>query len=103
MKSVKKFDARFFDPREPGKRRKNAAAMCERFNALHPEGTAVRVYPLARWLDDCHKETTVKSPGAFVNPGGCAVVKIPGDCIALTHVVVLPASPSTSGERKETP
>lgn len=86
---IKKRDRRFFDPREPGKRRKNAADMCDRFNELHPEGTAIRVWPLARWLPDGCKDTVVKSPGAFVNAAGCGVVKIPGDCIALTHVQVI--------------
>jgi hypothetical protein len=84
-----KTDRRFFDPREPGRRRKNAAEMCARFNELYPEGTAIRVYPLARWLEDCKKETVVKYPGAFMNASGCAVVKIPGDCIALTHVQII--------------
>jgi hypothetical protein len=89
MKTRQKTDKRFFDPREPGPRRRDAAEMCIRFNELHPVGTPVRVWPLARWLDDCCKETIVKAPGAFVNPAGHAVVKIPGDCIALTHVQIL--------------
>lgn len=86
-----KHDKRFFDPRKPGSKRikKNAAEMCERFNALHPVGTRVKVFPLARWMDDCSKDTVVKEPGAFVQSAGYAVVKIPGDCIALTHVQVL--------------
>lgn len=84
-----KTDRRFFDPREPGKRRKNSAEMCESFNEQYPVGTAIRVWPLARWLDDCCNETVVKEPGAFVNSAGHAVVKIPGDCIELTHVQVI--------------
>lgn len=63
--------------------------MCAKFNELYPEGTAIKVYPLARWLEDCKKETVVKSPGAHVNAAGHAVVKIPGDCIALTHVQII--------------
>ena len=34
MRKRQKTDKRFFDPREPGKRRKNAAEMCERFDKL---------------------------------------------------------------------
>ena len=89
MEKPKKFDRRFFDPREPGPRRKNAHEMCDFFNSMHPVGTPIRVFPLARWMPDCCKETVVKEPGAFVNSAGCAVVKIPGDCIALTHVEIL--------------
>ena len=59
------------------------------FNAAHKPGTRIRVYPMARWLDDCHEETVVADVGAFVNAAGYAVVKIPGDCIALTHVEIL--------------
>jgi hypothetical protein len=84
-----KTDRRFFDPREPGKRRKNSAELCERFNTQYPIGTPIRVYPGARWQADCSREAIVKSPGAFVNSAGCAVVKIPGDCIALTHVQII--------------
>lgn len=84
-----KTDRRFFDPREPGPRRKNSAEMAARFNELHPIGTRVRVFPMARWMDDCCKETVVAVPGAYVNSAGYAVVKIPGDCIALTHVQII--------------
>lgn len=85
----KKFDRRFFDPREPGKRRKKESELCERFNAQHPVGTRIRVFPMARWMPDCCEDTVVAEPGAFVNSAGHAVVKIPGDCIALTHVQIL--------------
>lgn len=89
-----KRDTRFFDPRPVGPKRKDAAELCKRFNDQHQVGTPLRVYPMARWLDDCWKETTVKAPGAFVNRAGYAVVKVPGDCIALTHVIVLPMTAS---------
>jgi hypothetical protein len=89
-----KTDKRFFDPRPPGPKRKDAKAMCDQFNEEHPVGTPLRVYPMARWLPDCWKETVVKEPGAFVNASGHAVVKVPGDCIHLTHVIVLPTSAS---------
>lgn len=82
-----KSDRRFFDPRMPGPRRRNSAEMCRQFNELHPVGTRIRVWPLARWMDHS-KETVVKSPGAFLNGAGYAVVKIPGGCIALTHVQI---------------
>lgn len=81
---------RFFDRREPGPtRRAYQEEMAISFNAAHKPGTRIRVYPMARWLDDCHKETVVADFGAFVNSAGSAVVKIPGDCIALTHVEIL--------------
>lgn len=81
---------RFFDRREPGNTRyAYQEEMAISFNAAHKPGTRIRVYPMARWLDDCFKDTEVAAYGAFVNPAGHAVVKIPGDCVALTHVVVL--------------
>lgn len=89
-----KFNRKFFDPRPPGPRRRDGAELVARFNALHPVGTPIRVWPLHRDMEHC-KETVVKEPGAFVNSAGYAVVKIPGDCIALTHVEVLAALPSS--------
>jgi len=86
---VRRTDKRFFDPRYPGPRRRNSADLVARFNATHPIGTPIRVWPMARWMNDCWKDTVVKEPGAFVNSAGCAVVKIPGDCIALTHVQII--------------
>lgn len=81
---------RFFDRREPCKTRyAYQEEMAISFNAAHKPGTRIRVYPMARWLDDCFKDTVVAEYGAFVNPAGQAVVKIPGDCIALTHVQIL--------------
>ena len=80
----------FFDRREPCQTRyAYQEEVVISFNAAHKVGSRLRVYPSARWIDDCHKETVVAEPGAFVNSAGHAVVKIPGDCIALTHVVVL--------------
>ncbi len=82
--------SRFFDRREPcDTRYAYQDEVCISFNAAHPPGTRVRVYPMARWLDDCFRDTVVAAPGAFVNSAGLGVVKIPGDCIALTHVVIL--------------
>lgn len=83
-----KHDRRFFDPRPPGRKRRNADTLVHNFNARFPVGTAIRVYPMARWLDDCFRDTEVAAPGAFINSAGYPVVKIPGDCIALTHVQV---------------
>lgn len=88
MSVQNKRDRRFFDPRPPGHKRQNAATLCHNFNVRFPVGTAIRVYPMARWLNDCWRDTEVAAPGAFINSAGYAVVKIPGDCIALTHVQV---------------
>ena len=86
MRKTKTYQ-RFFDRREPCQTRyAYQEEMCISFNAAHKIGTAIRVYPMARWLVDCHKDTVVAEPGAFVNSAGHAVVKVPGDCIALTHV-----------------
>ena len=80
----------FFDRREPCQTRyAYQEEMAISFNAAHKPGTRIKVFPMARWLDDCCKETVVADYGAFVNAAGHAVVKIPGDCIALTHVVIL--------------
>lgn len=88
------FNRKFFDPRPPGPKRRNGADLVSRFNALNPVGTPIRVWTLHRDMDSS-KETVVKAPGAFVNSAGYAVVKIPGDCIALTHVEVLTDRPVT--------
>lgn len=88
MQFRRKTDRRFFDPREPGPRRRDGADLVARFNASHPVGSVVRVWPSSRWIDHS-KVTRVAHPGAFVNSAGHAVVKIPGDWIALTHVQVL--------------
>lgn len=84
-----RFDRRFFDPQPPGRKRRNSATLVHNFNARFPVGTRVKVWTLARWLDDVCKETEVAAPGAYVNSAGYAVVKVPGDSIALTHVQVL--------------
>jgi len=89
MRKTKDF-RRFFDRREPGNTRyAYQEEMAISFNAAHKPGTRIRVYPMARWLDDCFEDTVVADYGAFVNTAGYAVVKIPGDCIALTHVQIL--------------
>lgn len=89
MRKTKNY-RRFFDRREPcDTRYAYQDEMAISFNAAHKPGTKIRVYPMARWLDDCFKDTEVAEFGAFVNSAGYAVVKIPGDCIALTHVIVL--------------
>jgi hypothetical protein len=66
---------------------RNARQIAE-FNASFPPNTPVRVYPLAMGDHDSAYDTTVMEPGAFVL-GGTVVVKVPGDSIALTHVVPL--------------
>lgn len=96
-----KHNRKFFDPRPPGPRRKDGHDLCQRFNAAYPIGTPLRVWPLHRDMDDCSKETVVKEPGAFLTASGHAVVKIPGDCIALTHVEVLDRPSSNQNEGQD--
>ena len=62
------------------------------FNARYPVGTPVRVYPGRMGDHSTAYDTTVQEPGAFIMGGyrGTQVsVKVPGDSIALTHVVPL--------------
>lgn len=80
---------RFFDRREPGPRYHYQEELVISFNAVHKPGTRIRVYPLSRWMEDCSRDTVVAEIGAFLNSAGCAVVKIPGDTMALTHVEIL--------------
>lgn len=89
MRKTKEF-LRFFDRREPcNTRYAYQEEMAISFNAVHKPGTRIRVYPMARWLDDCFTDTVVADYGAYVNSAGCAVVKVPGDSVALTHVQIL--------------
>jgi hypothetical protein len=63
---------------------------CNAFNSVAPVGTKVRIckgarhHPEAKWID-----TEVTEPGAYVMGGHTAVVKVPGDSIALTNVEVV--------------
>jgi hypothetical protein len=78
----------YFDPRPIGRRqraRSDQEMLVRHFNALHPVGSKVRIWPMARGSEPC-RETEVVEPGAYVNSAGSAVVKVPGDSIALTHV-----------------
>jgi hypothetical protein len=60
-------------------------AEVRRFNERYPVGTAICV-----WKGAMHDKpgllTKVAEPGAYILSGHTPVVKIPGDCIALTHV-----------------
>jgi len=60
----------------------------EKFNKTVPVGTLLRVWKGAR-SGNPTLEARVEQPGAFILSGHTAVVKIPGDCIALTHVEVV--------------
>jgi len=63
---------------------------CDAFNTLAPVGTKLRIcrgaihHPEVQWVD-----SEVVEPGAFVMGGHSAVVKVPGDSIALTHVEIV--------------
>ncbi|MFL7901506.1 hypothetical protein ACJ41P_10265 [Azospirillum argentinense] len=62
------------------------------FNASYPIGTPIRAYPGAKGDESCAYDTVVLAPGAYI-PGGIfgnrVSVKVPGDSIAITHVVPL--------------
>ena len=64
---------------------KQLQAAVDRFNKANPIGSKIRV-----WKGAVHDGpgivTEVKEPGAYILGGHTAVVKIPGDAIALTHV-----------------
>ena len=60
----------------------------EKFNAAVPVGTLIRAWKGAK-IGNPTLEARVEQPGAFVLSGHTPVVKIPGDCIALTHVEVV--------------
>lgn len=71
-------------PRRPDPR--VTSLMIDLFNARHPIGTRVRYWKGARGVGHgIEAETTMPA----VNMRGRAVVKVPGDIIALTHVEVL--------------
>lgn len=72
-------------PRQTPAQMKHAV---ERFNATVPVGTLLRVWKGAK-AGNPTLEARVEQPGAFILSGHTAVVKIPGDCIALTHVEVV--------------
>lgn len=91
---------KFFDQRQPRRRRKNAAEMVALFNATHPVGTRIRVWRGVRGDNQHSIDTVVAAPGAFVTASNHAVVKIPGDSIALTHVEVITDVPSTTAARE---
>lgn len=56
-----------------------------KFNATIPVGSLVSVWKGVR-AGNPTLEAVVEQPGAFILGGHTPVVKIPGDCIALTHV-----------------
>jgi hypothetical protein len=81
----------FFDPRPISRKphpRVDQEMLVSHFNKLHPVGTRIRVWAGSRGSEH-FKDTIVAEPGALVNSASHAVVKIPGDCIALTHVQIL--------------
>lgn len=67
---------------------KQMQAAVDRFNAAHPVGSPIRIWK-GLMGDGPGIETTVAEPGAFILSGHTAVVKVPGDSIALTHVQIL--------------
>lgn len=64
-----------------------ATDLVDDFNARYPIGSPVRVYPGRMGDHRSAYETVIKAPGAFVIGGHTVSVKVPGDSIALTHVV----------------
>lgn len=77
------------------KKAEELQAAVDAFNALAPLGTRLRIckgaihHRDAEWV-----ESEVVAPGAYVMGGHSAVVKVPGDSIALTHVEIVPAPPA---------
>ncbi|KAA1057203.1 hypothetical protein [Azospirillum argentinense] len=72
--------------------RERAERQRDDFNRRYPVGTPVRCYPGAMGDHERAYDTTVQAPGAFIMGGdrGTQVsVKVPGDSIAITHVVPL--------------
>lgn len=63
---------------------KQMQAAVDRFNAAYPVGSRIRVWKGAMGHGP-GIETTVEEPGAYILSGHTPVVKVPGDCIALTH------------------
>lgn len=63
-------------------------AQCARFNAEHPVGSTIRVWPGAV-NERPPVPVTVVAPGAYVLGGHTAVVRVTGGhgCIALSHVM----------------
>lgn len=76
-----------------------ARSKIDAFNQRYPAGTPVRVYPGAMGDHERAYDTTIAAPGAYLS--GCRrtpipVVKVPGDSIALTHVVPLVPLPAAA-------
>lgn len=65
---------------------KQMQAACDAFNAAHPIGSTIRVFPgdVRGRID----EVQVSDPGAHILGGHTAVVQVTGGhgCIALTHI-----------------
>jgi len=61
---------------------------CDAFNAVHPIGAAIRVWPGAV-NEKPPVEVTIVEPGAYVMGSHTAVVQVTGGhgCIALSHVM----------------
>lgn len=64
--------------------------LVDTFNRACPVGSRIRIWTGLRG-DGPGREVEVRTPGAFINAAGSPVVKVPGDCIALTHVEVIDA------------
>lgn len=64
-----------------------AQRVVDQFNKTVPIGTPIRIWA-GRREGPPTRETTVDAPGAFLLGGHTAVVKVPGNSIALTHVEV---------------
>lgn len=72
--------------------RERAERQRDDFNRRYPVGTPIRCYPGAMGDHERAYDTAVQAPGAFILGGdrGTQVsVKVPGDSIAITHVVPL--------------
>lgn len=80
---------------------KQMQAECDDFNAKHPIGTLIWVFP-----GDVRgrlAEVNVVEPGAYILYGHTAVVQVSGrhGCIALTHVYDAPSAVITFDLREE--
>lgn len=65
-----------------------AERQASEWNAAHGPGTPIRVYPLLNGDEETGYDTVAREPGAYVMGGNRVSVKVPGDCIALSHVRV---------------
>lgn len=77
-------------PREIAERKVKA------FNDRYPVGTPIKVYPGPMWQHETAYDTEVRAPCAHLNGAGHPVVKVPGDTIAIDHVI--PLAPAMKAE-----